>query len=284
MTQDIPLRNQRLINQFLQTPRTERIHPSYRNSIMIPDYLHQADILYLPTDSGYKYLLTLIDVHNSLAGAYPLKNMDSSSLIDALEHVYRIFSDYLRYPKVLQVDNQFNIRPIITWANNNGIKIKPTLPYRHRQNAYVERFNQQMGHVLFKIMLDKEITTNQVSTEWVRYVHALITSHNDKILERLTNRKRPSEPIRPIRFNRNSNYIIRNGTFVRRILDYPVDYFGKKLHGDFRKTDIRWSRDLYRVVDTIMVPGNPPLYKIIDSDSKPVKALYTNEQLQIVPL
>ena len=44
------------------------------------------------------------------------------------------------------------------------------------------------------------------------------------------------------------------------------------------------STELYRVIDVITVPRNPPLYQIRNiTTNQLVKALFTNEQLQIVP-
>jgi len=286
MTAGIPLRNQQLIDQLYHPPTKERIFPSYRNSIISPNYLHQADVLYLPEDpSGYKYLLTVIDVHNSLAGAYPLKDMNSSTIINGFEEIYGTYHRLLSYPKVLQVDNQFDNRFIQKWARDRVIRLKVNLPYRSRQNAHVERLNQEIGEILFKIMLDEEISTGRQSKEWVRYYQTIIDYHNNIIIPTLTRGKRPMRNPEDtvIKFNKKSKYIIRNGSVVRRLLDSPVEYLGNRLSGRFRKTDIKWSKELYIVIETIMIPGNPPLYKIMSqTDRQPVRALFTNEQLQIV--
>ena len=168
------LANRELINQLYKRPIKESKFPSYRNGIMVPNFLHQVDVLYLPTDpSGFKYLLTIIDVHNSLVGAYPMKFMKTESIIRALNHIYEN-SRYLRYPKILQGDNQFKIKEIKEWAKEKKVQMKFTLPNRHRQNAHVERFNQEIGLDLFKLMLDKEITTGRTSKEWVKFMMELL--------------------------------------------------------------------------------------------------------------
>jgi hypothetical protein len=286
MTAGIPLKNQQLISQLYVKPNKEKITPSYINSILVPNYLHQADVLYLPEDpSGYKYLLTVIDVHNSLCGAFPLKNMTAPTIIDGLENIYKL--RLLSFPTILQVDNQFDNQSINTWAKRRNVRLKFIVPHRHRQNAHVERLNQEFGEIFFKIMLDKEITNGVRNTEWVRYYRDVVDYHNNKILPRLPpDRKKPIRNPNDIeiKFNRNSNYIIKSGTVVRRLLDAPVEYLGNRLQGKFRKTDIRWSKDFYRVIDVITVPRNPPLYQIMNiTENKLVRALFTNEQLQIVP-
>lgn len=289
MTAGIPLRNQDLIDQLYHQPTKERITPSYKHSILIPNYLHQADILYLPEDpTGYKYLLTLIDVHNSLAGAYPLKDMDSKTIINGFEEIYGTYHRLLSYPKVLQVDNQFKNRLFQNWARDRVIRLKVNLPYRSRQNAHIERLNQEIGEILFKIMLDEEITTGRQSKTWIPYYRAIINYHNNRIIETLGPRRERlniDTTRTAIRFNKDSKYLIKNGTIVRRLLDSPVEYLGKRLHGKFRKTDMKWSRELYTVIETIAIPGNPPLYKIMNITTRlPVRALFTNEQLQIIQI
>ena len=39
-------------------------------------------------------------------------------------------------------------------------------------------------------------------------------------------------------------------------------FFGNKLSGKHRKSDIYWSTDDYIILNCIMFPGNPPLYKV----------------------
>jgi len=128
-------------------------------------------------------------------------------------------------------------------------------------------------------MLDREITSGKPNTVWVKHVEKLVKTYNDR--RDTSIRELPTDT--EVKFNTKSQYIIANGTRVRRKLDAPIDYFGERLHGRFRKTDIRWSKELYIVVESILVPGNPPLYKIANFKTKDiVNALYTNEQLQIV--
>ena len=62
-----------------------------------------------------------------------------------------------------------------------------------------------------------------------------------------------------------------------------IEFFGDKLPGKHRKADIYWSTDDYIVLNCIMFPGNPPLYKVKNLKTGEIpNALYTNEQLQII--
>ena len=51
------------------------------------------------------------------------------------------------------------------------------------------------------------------------------------------------------------------GDSVRLLLDHPEEIGGKRLIGDkFRSSDIRWTRQLYKIRETILKPDAPPLY------------------------
>ena len=84
-------------------------------------------------------------------------------------------------------------------------------------------------------------------------------------------------------FNKKTKYTIREGTKVKILLDTPQNIFGNKLSGKHRKSDIYWSTDDYIILNCIMFPGNPPLYKVKNIKTGEIpNALYTNEQLQII--
>ena len=73
--------------------------------------------------------------------------------------------------------------------------------------------------------------------------------------------------------------MIPEGTKVRYLLDYPIDYLTKKKIGSkFRETDFRWSIGDHVVTRILLKPNQPPMYII---DSNPDVA-YTKDQLQIV--
>ena len=68
--------------------------------------------------------------------------------------------------------------------------------------------------------------------------------------------------------DKNTCNIYDIGTKVRVKLDNPI---GNKLHGKFRNSDIRFSKEVHTITDIILSPHQPPLYELDDSN----KALYT---------
>ena len=66
---------------------------------------------------------------------------------------------------------------------------------------------------------------------------------------------------------------------VRVKLDYPIDIAtGKRLHGNFRKGDIRWEQTINHVDGLQIKPRQPPLYSVTNHDG----TLYTKQQLNSV--
>ena len=83
--------------------------------------MHQADLLFLSFDTvkvgrttkTYKYTLTLVDVGTRYKEAEPLTSNYSKEVVKAFEKIY---SRYLKYPKLLQVDpgKEFIVQALIS--------------------------------------------------------------------------------------------------------------------------------------------------------------------------
>ena len=53
-------------------PRPSHVNFSHFD-VFVPNEVHQADILFLPHDNGFKYALTVVDVASRYKDAFPLK-------------------------------------------------------------------------------------------------------------------------------------------------------------------------------------------------------------------
>ena len=59
--------------------------------------------------------------------------------------------------------------------------------------------------------------------------------------------------------------VITIGSKVRTKLDYPINIVNeKRLHGVFRSSDIRWSREIKEISNIILKPGFPIMYQVAD--------------------
>lgn len=278
------VKNRNLIHQLYQKPHPIEVYPTWE--INRPNYFHQIDVLYFTNDHGFKYILTCIDLHNSLCGAVPLKKLTIEYLITQLESLYQK-SDYLKYPEVLQADNQFSKAPFRKWCQKNNIYLKITEPYEHRQQAHVERLNQTLGKVLWKLQVDQELETNKPYTLWVQWLDPLIEEINQKRMRLLTPWHQRQLPVH----QRSSTPIVNPkvpildvGTKVRLALRQPEDLQGNKLTGTFRATDPRWGlHPVYEIEEFILQPNQPVMYRIKNAENgHPFNHLVVREDLQEV--
>ena len=67
-----------------------------------PNYIHQADLLFLPTDEGKKYALVVVDVDSRYIDAEPLCSKSSASVAKAFDKMYA--RKKLKFPNTLIVD------------------------------------------------------------------------------------------------------------------------------------------------------------------------------------
>ena len=243
--------------------------------VFAPNYYHQADLLFMPTDNSYKYILVVTDVHSHKTDAEPLKSKEHIPIIAAFERIY-FKHKILKKPLVITFDsgNEFKNH----WVKDFFAKIHTTcryaLPNRHRQQALVERKNQQIGSILHKRMTNQELLTGEPSREWVDDLKPLINVLNQHLPTPITN------PISkdPIATEYNQN-LLPIGKKVRVKLDYPINAVNeKRLHGTFRSSDIRWDPHITTISNIILKPGFPPMYTV---ESEPF-VNRTKSQLQLV--
>jgi hypothetical protein len=280
----LKLKNSGLIKDLYQRPIKEEEYPHFQ--IYEPNVLHETDVLYFTSDNGTKYILTVIDVHNRLCDARPIKNMNINTIITALDDIYQK-SPYLEYPNCLQGDGQFNNTGMRNYCKEHSINLKITEPYEHRQNAHVERLNQSIGKMLWVIQVDREIETDEPNTTWLKELPLVVEGLNQKHLKGLNEEfKKPYKKIKDFapKFNPKTKYLIEIGTEVRKLLTEPETLQGKKLQGRRRATDTYWRyKPTYLVKESYLMPNSVPLYEIETSDTHKVfKHLLTNEQLQVI--
>ena len=237
-------------NELFRIPKGDKKDdiPHIKNNISDPNYLQQADILYLPTSQfGYKYALVVVDVATSKMDAIPLKNKTPQDIITALKKVY-ITHNILEFPYILQFDNGSEFKgDLKKYLNDQGVSVRYTKTNRHRQNSVVEARNKVLGSLILKFQGMKELETKKKSTEWHKYIDEFVEFINSKSTtpnpidmskDILGNTKKKTDDIEILSLNQK----------VRKILDYPVNaHDNKRTDSKFRVGDIRWSKDIYLI-------------------------------------
>jgi len=235
--------------------------------------VEQADLLHLPNDDGYRYLLVVVDIASRLTDAEPLKNKESQTVMKALEKIYK--RNIIKRPKRLEVDDGTEFKGAFAQHFKKFLDLVVKVAGRHRQQSVVETKNGQLGTILNKRMLVEEINNDATSRSWVDIVPDVIKLMNKHLSQKVVE---PNPDIPP-RTNKFSADVLDLGTAVRIQLDNPIGYVeGDKLHGKFRVGDIRWTKEVHRITRIFLRPNQPVMYQVDNNN----KVAYTKYQLQVV--
>eukprot|EP01132_Coremiostelium_polycephalum_P007983 gene7983-9821_t len=226
----------------------------------------QADLLFLPNDNGFKYVLVVVDLGNRITDAEPLKDKSSETVKNAFIDIYK--RGILKMPKLLQVDPGSEFKGVTRkYFEDNDVRIRYGLAGRHRQQGLVETRNKTIGASLFKRMTAEELLTGNTSSSWTEDLPVIIRAMN----KRYRKKKAKEFSKHPV-CEGDSCQVLNEGTKVRVKLDEPIDMVNeKRLYGKFRAADIRWNPQVREIKQLVIIPGE-------DTDTIP----YTKNQLQVV--
>lgn len=259
------------LNSLYQTPKPDRGDemPHYQ---VLQNGLQQADLLFLPDDEGLKYCLVVVDLHSRKCDAEPITDKTTDTITAAFKKIYA--RNILSLPVSITCDSGGEFKGITKkYFENQNIIIKYAATGRHRQVALVEAKNKKIGSTLHKLMALEELKTNEENREWVKYLSDVVKAINNALPPPII-APLADEPIA----NKNNEEVLAIGTKVRILLEYPINIVtGKKLHGVFRSSDIRWSKEIKTITDIALNPGMPVMYQVGTEDF-----LRTRNQIQVV--
>lgn len=276
------LDKQELRNLYRKPPKEKREEMGNFDIAYEPNIYHQADLLFMPDDEGYKYALVVVDLATHLCDAEPLSNKSSKDVKEALETIYE--RGILEIPKFLTMDSGTEFKgEVKKFCEDNEIAYRYGKPKKHRQLAVVEATNKYLAKGLFMKMTAQELLTGEPSREWIEDLPKFVEYVNKK------RKRKPPKPPKDntVKCSGDDCNLLLIGTKVRVKLDHPKDVAtDKTLHGKFRVTDIRWDPEIRKVTNIIMDDGQPPMYQLDDPKQElgvDTSARYTKKQLQVVP-
>jgi hypothetical protein len=233
----------------------------------------QADLLFLPEDEGYKYLLVVVDIATRLCDAEPLKSKDSKIVAKALQKIFK--RKIIEKPLRLEVDAGKEFKGEFKSMFHKMFKIVEKIAGRHRQQSVVETKNYQIGKILNTRMLAEEINSNEVNRNWVDILPKVIKLIN----QHFSHAPVVTDVNEPIRTNKYTSDLLPIGSKVRIQLDNPEGYAEEeKLHGRFRAGDICWTKTIHIITQYYLRPDQPPMYQVDNNE----RVAYTKYQLQVV--
>ncbi len=262
------------LNQLYKHPIPEKGIYMQTAQVFHKNIYYQADTLYMPEDKGFKYLLVCCDLYDGTIDAEPMKEVNSVEVLKAFKEIFK--RNYLTFPKFITFDrgNEFKNNEVEKYFNMNGTNVKYALTGRHRQLANVERANQKIATVLFKRMASQELITGEPDKHWISDLPELIKVFNEHKKQPLT-KEIDEVPL----VDEYSGKLLKIGQKVRILLDYPINNTNHaRLNGNFRSSDIRWSPQVYEIIDVLLKPGFPPSYLTSKDDG----VSRTKNQLSVV--
>ena len=266
------LKHQELYNLY-RTPKKDKGKEMPKTLGIPAGNVYQTDILYMPEDKKYKYVLVVVDVGSGITDAEPMKELNSSATLEAIKNIFS--RGILKTPEYkIQSDmgKEF-YGDFLKYFNDHGIIIRYAKAGRSRSQSFVEARNKQIAQALFMRMTGQELITGETSRDWVDDLPDVIKTINENV-------KKQKNPKLTNRLNINKNTVMLDiGTKVRVALDKPRDVLGFRENGyNFRATDTRWDPKIKTITNIIFQPDEPIMYEV---DNKEYPA-YTYNQLQVV--
>ena len=263
------------VHQLLKKPKNDKGKEVPHMENIEPMAVCQCDLLYLPDDKGFKFALVMVDVGSGLTDAEPLKERDADSVLKAYKKITarEPLKDAPKF--ILQCDSGVEFKAgFATYVKSKGVTIRVGEVGRSRQQAIAESRNKTIAEALFHRQVSQELLTELPSTEWVSHLKTVIKVINKFQNEKdKTKNKKTHEPYIP-----KKTILLAIGDSVRIQLEEPLDTAGRKLHGGFRATDIRYSRAIYKISNIIIDDDQPVMYQLEGGS----QTSYTYNQLQFV--
>ena len=243
------LKKQAIWQIYLPAPR-KIVRPKFENNKV--GEIHQADLLFLPTDTvgrkKFKYALTVVDVASRYKDAEPLSDKSALSVANAIEKIYK--RGPLKYPYLMQVDQGTEFKSHFSQLLlHHRVLIRRGIPGVHRAQAIVENFNKQLAERLFSYQYSKELAFDTRNTEWVRRLKHVIDAMNKEV-STVTGMK-PVDSIKKKTVGVDSNAVaskekVQDEMFLKKV---RYLYEPGEAEGDSRRsaTDPIWSTKIYSI-------------------------------------
>ena len=259
---------------------------------MIPNEMHQFDLLYMPSDTlygnKYTYILAGIDVASRFKVARPLRTEQARDVAEMIADIYKVGP--LTYPKIFQCNNGSKFKAGVTKTlEQHEVKIlRVTTKYKYTHTAFVKALNKILAERLFKVQDAQELNDpEQVSATWVKHLYGLVDELNDTTTEMIG--MKPSSEIKldevPL-VNREALEGPRSKKIYPEEDKLPEDGLYQYLlqpgeeHDDQqrRATDRVWSKGTYRLREIVEDAGNHLLYYLKDGP----KRAFISEELMLI--
>ena len=273
--------NKELVTQLTKIPQTIKNNEKAKFIVPEKNKIIMADIIYMPDDTNnkkrdkdiaFKYILVVLDLATNNIDATELKYRDSEVVLLAFKRILSK-SKYLtgKYSYIqLITDGGSEFKGVFSdFLKSKSIIHKTTVRGRHQQLQPIDSRIALISKYLNIAMLSNELITKTVNREWIKKMNHLIYILNQKkYLKKVLNVEDIDDFGQIItnydKKKTNHEDIIPIGTKVRIKLDSAVNNITDKKYSieKFRKGDLRYSKDIYKIETHVINPMQPVMNKV----------------------
>lgn len=279
------LTRKRVLN-FLEHQDTFTLHRPVRRKFLrrktIARHLDEiwvADLIEMQAikneNSGFRYILTVIDILSRYAFAIPIKSKTGPHIVNAFKQIFKKFK---RKPEKLHTDkgSEFYNKTFANYLREEKIKLYST--ESDMKAAVVERFNRTLKEKMFKYF------TSRKTLHFLRVLPKLISAYNSRIHG--AHKMKPnivSKKNERLAWDRLYGEYIHRSSPAKTALQIGDTIRLSKLPSKFRKAYLKgWTSEIFfikNVLDTI-----PKTYKVSDAQGETLKGSFYYEELNRVRL
>lgn len=254
--------DKQIIYKIHKTPTKSKDNTHYKATDK--NAIHQIDILFLPSDNQFKYLLVICDVYSGLIDGEPMRNKNSDVVLKATQKIYK--RKLLEQPYRYVCDSGSEFKSVFKeWCEDNHIILTSLESGKHI--GIIDTKIKMIGNAVIKMQTSQELLTKKEKTGWVEDIHKIIELINKYTTKKgITHEVVPYDEKFDIPDTIYPDEIIPVGTKVRKILFKPKNAIGKSLIGDFRAADIRFEPEISTITNILFTPDAPVMYLINDSN------------------
>ena len=267
----------KVIKQWLSRQAFQQVHlpapkhvdrPHYQ--VIIPNEMHQFDLLYMPSDTlygnKYKYILAGIDAASRFKVARPLRTKQAR-VAEMIADICKVGP--LTYPKIFQCDNGSEFKAEVTkMLEKHEVKIqRVTTKYKHTHTAFVEALNKILTarEIMFKVQDAQEFNDpERVPATWVKHLCGLVDELNDTTIEMIGMKPKDAIKLDEVPLAKQENYPEEDKLPEDGLYQYLLQ--PSEEHDDQwrRATDRVWSKGTYRLREVVKDSGNRVMYYLKD--------------------
>ena len=240
---------------------------------MVPNEMHQFDLLYMPLDSlygnKYKYILAGIDAASRYKVARPMRTKQAKDMAAMIADIYKVGP--LTYLKIFQCNNGGEFKAEVTkLLEKHQVRMqRATTKYKHTHMAFIEALNKMLTEWLFKVQDAQELNDHdKVSSTLVRHLYGLVDELNDSETDMTGMKPKDAIKMDQVPLVNGKNYPQEDTLPEDGLYCYLLQPGEERDNQWRRATDRVWSRKTYRLREIMEDPGNLVMYYLSDGPER----------------